>query len=486
MTNPYGPWATAINAGQNPQLSAFWRQRLTMLVPTSQTSPVLSRRTLMLLGVSAVLLGVMPTLQSAPAIATEDNSPAETKGTADEKRDGRADKAAAAGNDSATPKNALVVWNPVAEMGPEEPTTGLPQPFLLTIINSVEEQKELNLTDNQKLKAKYAQLSTRLGRKADPREYQSAEYGKNLAEAAKAVVDMLSPAQVARLKQIGLRMKGTLALTTPAVVAALGITDRQRKALQDLETKFKESSAGPSKRLHALRDDKKLSPAERQSQTAPLNNDLAKLGKRWSDAALSVLTPQQREKFESMKGAKIGSSYHSVPQIDRQWMGLLQRLPAVRDDIKLTKAQNEKLEEVWKKMRTPEAVTPLEREKTIDEGTKLIDGILSPEQTARLKQITLQWQLLVSPAARILTMPAPVAALEIGEEQRKKLEELVDRPNPKLVALTKEINSPAEHRRKLLQLRKEEAEPALRLLTSEQRKKLNALRGRDFDWSHGM
>ena len=44
MTNPYGPWATAIDAGRNPQLSSFWRQRLTMLVPASQTSPVLSRR----------------------------------------------------------------------------------------------------------------------------------------------------------------------------------------------------------------------------------------------------------------------------------------------------------------------------------------------------------------------------------------------------------------------------------------------------------
>jgi hypothetical protein len=32
MTNLYGPWATAIDAGRNPRLSAFWRQRLTMLV----------------------------------------------------------------------------------------------------------------------------------------------------------------------------------------------------------------------------------------------------------------------------------------------------------------------------------------------------------------------------------------------------------------------------------------------------------------------
>ena len=85
-------------------------------------------------------------------------------------------------------------------MGPEEPTTGLPQLLLLAIVNSVEGQKELNLTDDQKLKAKYARLSAIPGPKADPREdRQSAEYRKKEAEAAKTVLDMLSPAQVARL-----------------------------------------------------------------------------------------------------------------------------------------------------------------------------------------------------------------------------------------------------------------------------------------------
>jgi hypothetical protein len=75
MANPYGPWATAIDTGRNPQLSTFWRQRLTMLVPASQTSPVLTRRTLMLLCVAAVLLGLLPTLRPAPAVAKEDNPP---------------------------------------------------------------------------------------------------------------------------------------------------------------------------------------------------------------------------------------------------------------------------------------------------------------------------------------------------------------------------------------------------------------------------
>ena len=56
MTNPYGPWATAMDAGCNPQLSAFWKQRLAMLVPTSQTSPVLSRRNLFGLVAAAALV----------------------------------------------------------------------------------------------------------------------------------------------------------------------------------------------------------------------------------------------------------------------------------------------------------------------------------------------------------------------------------------------------------------------------------------------
>ena len=71
MNHPYGPWATAIDAGRNPQLSAFWRQRLTMLVPTSETSPVLSRRNALLLVTAAVCLFLLPTFRPAPADAQQ-------------------------------------------------------------------------------------------------------------------------------------------------------------------------------------------------------------------------------------------------------------------------------------------------------------------------------------------------------------------------------------------------------------------------------
>jgi hypothetical protein len=72
MTNPYGPWATLIDAGGNPQLSAFWRRRLTMLVPASQTSPMLSRRNLLWLAMVAALMLFLPTFRSAPSIAGEE------------------------------------------------------------------------------------------------------------------------------------------------------------------------------------------------------------------------------------------------------------------------------------------------------------------------------------------------------------------------------------------------------------------------------
>jgi hypothetical protein len=72
MSDQFGPWATSINVGANPQLSSFWRRRLRMLVPASQTSLVLSPRSLgCLLATGALLIGV-PTLHLGVAAAEEE------------------------------------------------------------------------------------------------------------------------------------------------------------------------------------------------------------------------------------------------------------------------------------------------------------------------------------------------------------------------------------------------------------------------------
>ena len=72
MSNQYGPWATMIEIGGNPQLSSFWRRRLTMLVSASRTSPTLSRRNLLWLSMAGVLIGILPTFYAAPTQAEEE------------------------------------------------------------------------------------------------------------------------------------------------------------------------------------------------------------------------------------------------------------------------------------------------------------------------------------------------------------------------------------------------------------------------------
>ena len=71
MSTRYGPWATLIDAGRNPQLSSFWRRRLTMLVPTSRTSAVLSHGSIAILFAAALMIIALPTLRIASAVAEE-------------------------------------------------------------------------------------------------------------------------------------------------------------------------------------------------------------------------------------------------------------------------------------------------------------------------------------------------------------------------------------------------------------------------------
>ena len=71
MNQPYGPWATLITAGQNPQLSDFWRRRMHLLVPVSQASPAFSRRNVFFLVATAFTLFFLPTIRPGPADAQQ-------------------------------------------------------------------------------------------------------------------------------------------------------------------------------------------------------------------------------------------------------------------------------------------------------------------------------------------------------------------------------------------------------------------------------
>jgi WD40 repeat protein len=73
MTTSFGPWTTAMHVGSNPQLSAFWKRRITRLLQVGRTHATVTRLTVcLLLGLAAVVC-VVPTL----CLTAEDRLPSD-------------------------------------------------------------------------------------------------------------------------------------------------------------------------------------------------------------------------------------------------------------------------------------------------------------------------------------------------------------------------------------------------------------------------
>ncbi len=67
MRNLLGPWATAIDVGSHPQLSAFWKRRVSMLVSASRSALRISRPTALCLVAAAILGCALPTFRASPS-----------------------------------------------------------------------------------------------------------------------------------------------------------------------------------------------------------------------------------------------------------------------------------------------------------------------------------------------------------------------------------------------------------------------------------
>lgn len=166
-------------------------------------------------------------------------------------------------------------------------------------------QKELELVDDQKAKLR------EIGEKADarrrevfggPQGFQQlsqeerqarfAEMGKKLAalneETRKAIEEVLLPHQLERLKQISLQIRGTQALSDPEVAKELGITKEQ----QDKFAQIREEAMKKSGELFTA------------GQRGEMREKIDALRKETEEKLLAVLTAEQKEKFEKMKGPK--------------------------------------------------------------------------------------------------------------------------------------------------------------------------------------
>jgi Spy/CpxP family protein refolding chaperone len=110
---------------------------------------------------------------------------------------------------------------------------------------------------------------------------------KNVADENQKVVDaVLKPEQAKRLGQIDLQAQGIEALQRESVVKALGLTDEQTQKIKDVSKK--------------LEEDMRVLPG--LSRGRPDDPTVRKLAKEAADQIPSILTPEQRKKWEEMTG----------------------------------------------------------------------------------------------------------------------------------------------------------------------------------------
>jgi Tol biopolymer transport system component len=75
MRISFGPWTTAIHTGANPQLSTFWKRRMTMLPVLAMNAPHLRRRDLLRLAVLSGALLILPLIRLQDGATADEPAP---------------------------------------------------------------------------------------------------------------------------------------------------------------------------------------------------------------------------------------------------------------------------------------------------------------------------------------------------------------------------------------------------------------------------
>jgi Spy/CpxP family protein refolding chaperone len=172
-------------------------------------------------------------------------------------------------------------------------------------------------------------------------------------------------------------------------------------------------------------------------------------------------------------------------------LGMLLTNKSVQEELKLDKAQEEKLTAAFEKFREDNKddfaklrdrnTSREDREavmKKVGEGSKKIAAdVLKPEQMKRLKQIQVQQE-----GVRAFANPEVEKDLKLTDKQKDELKTIAE----DLQKQQREIFQNAggnreEARKKMTDLRKEKMDAALKVLTDEQKKTYKELTGAHFE-----
>jgi len=181
---------------------------------------------------------------------------------------------------------------------------GGPMPAMFLLPNA-QVQKELKLTDEQTAKIKEisdanrpAEGAARPNFREMTEEQRTAfrdEMRKKGEEVTKKMTDILTAEQNARLKQIQIWQQGVRALTDNADVAKeLSLSDDQKAAVK---TVLEESG----KKSQELRQGRRNASEEERKK---IDDQLAAIRAETETEGLAQLTPDQKAKFDTLKGPK--------------------------------------------------------------------------------------------------------------------------------------------------------------------------------------
>jgi len=182
---------------------------------------------------------------------------------------------------------------------------------LLGLLRVEQVQKELKLTEDQigkvgqiseKLRAEMREPYAGLRDIEDMQERRAkmTELSNQFdAKARGELREVLSRVQIMRLYQIRFQVRGTVdALNNRWIAGRLELTDEQKKKAAELD---KATQDKVTKAYSPLQD---LSREERREKMAELREKITKLREEAEKNALGLLTAEQKEAFEKMKGDK--------------------------------------------------------------------------------------------------------------------------------------------------------------------------------------
>lgn len=193
-----------------------------------------------------------------------------------------------------------------------------------------------------------------------------------------------------------------------------------------------------------------------------------------SAALVLVATSAQAQQRQQQRGGRGGGFTVSSLMLLSQ--------KSVQDELKLSADQVSKVEEAAKKeadarqglrnLGQDEQRAKFREMRTASD--KVVADILKPEQTKRLKQITLQQE-----GSRALAEPEVAQALNLTDDQKTKLRTIAEESGRQMRELFQGGQNTGA-REKLAELRKSTNDKAMAVLTDEQKSKLKELQGEPF------